>query len=105
MANQSLTLMNGDPLLVKWAVKYDVFNMPEYIQGTYVGKDEKFPIKNGEFVRIHDIQYLDMKDGKLTTSSGDKFKLVGKGQQLILIDNELAQKMVDEYYEEFEEDS
>ena len=93
----------GSLLLLKWAIKYDnTFNMPEYVQGTFIGKADDMPIKNGEFVRIHDIESFDMLNKKLKTSKGQEFILIGKGEQIIMVDNDLAFKIMQEHFEEEE---
>ena len=79
------------PVLIKWAIKYDsIYNMPEYAQGTFIGtgSDHTLPLKNGEFVRIHDVEVFDMLNKVLKTSNGQKFYLSGSGQRIFMVDND-----------------
>lgn len=82
--------MTTDPVIMKWEAKYDNFGMPEYIQGTFIGENENLPLNNGEFIRIHDIEFLDIPNRVLKTSSGEKFYLAGQGNRIFVVANDRA---------------
>ena len=101
-------VLDSDPVLIKWAVKYDdVFSMPEYAQGTYISTSTghtELPIKNGEFIRIHDVQIFDMFNKILITKSGQKFYLSGSGSRIFMVDNDKMMEMQMEKMREIMED-
>lgn len=79
-------------VLLNWSIQYDhVFNMPEQIQGTFFGESDK--IKNGDLLRIIDVEQLDLEKMEFKTKSGQSFFLFGKGNRRYEFDHDSILKM------------
>ena len=87
-------------MLSKWIIKYDSeFDMPQFIQGTMIGENSKF--KNGARVHLNGILCLDMKDKTVLTSDELRYKLVGPGKRMLLLNEEEIQALEEYRDEEF----
>lgn len=82
------------PVLGKWVVKYDdVYQMPQFVQGKLIGDFEE--LSNGQTIIVRDVESIDMRDKVLKTSGGFEYKLVGRGQRMVLLDEgEFAQTTI-----------
>jgi len=82
---------SGMSIVSKWVVKYDdVFDMPQYIQGVYLG-----PLlgEAGKNIYIGDIESIDFEQMIVTRYTGDQCKLIGKGKRMILLNEEDVQNL------------
>jgi|APSaa5957512622_1039677.scaffolds.fasta_scaffold510364_1 hypothetical protein len=77
-------------VLTNWACRHDImFDMPVEVQGITLG---------GKLVSVTDITRLDLDSGFVENNIAT-FKLVGKGQRMILIDLEEYAKWEDTVYD------
>lgn len=79
-----INFVNEVPVVGKWVVKYDdKYQMPQFVQGRIIGDTSTH--KNGQVVVINDIESIDLKDKVVSTYGGVKYKLVGAGKRMILL--------------------
>lgn len=91
-----MDMTNKIPILAKWVVKYDeVWNMPQFVQGTIIGDYEKF--RNGDRILIRNVEYMDLLNKTIKTSEGSQYQLVGDGRRMILLNEE---DVINQIYEE-----
>ena len=84
---EKLNLKNSPPILAKWTIKYDeLFNMPAYIQGCLI--NDYGELKAGDNVVLDDILSVDFKSKAVNTYGNELFFLVGKGQKMVLVEDE-----------------
>lgn len=79
-----INFVNEVPVVGRWVVKYDDrYQMPQFVQGRIIGDTQTH--KNGQVVIINDIESIDLKDKVVSTYNGVKYKLVGAGKRMILL--------------------
>ena len=92
------------PILAKWVVRYDTHKFPEFIQGTYFPTGGTADPRFGQKIQVNGIEFLDLKDKICRTSDNKEYKLVGEGQQMVLLSNSDIDMLFGELEGEFPED-